>query len=419
MTPIDNFIPILAVGATTGADGSGSVGSLLLYISVALGFSFLCSLLEAGILSTPISYIETQMQSGSRAAKFMKQHKENVDEPISAILTLNTFAHTIGAGMAGAEAVGIFGSQWAAWITVILTLLILIFSEIIPKTLGAVYWRQFFTFNSYVIQFLKITFVWAVWGFKVLTRLITPEEKMPTVSRNELELMAQVGATEGALEEKENRILRNLLHLSGVQVGDIMTPRTVMLAFQEDMTVGKVVEGKRNLPYSRIPIYKENVDDIDSFVLRHDLLKRAANDQYNVPIKEMKRELHSVPETLTVAKVLDEFMTRQDHIFLVFDEHGGTAGIITMEDALESLLGTEITDESDLVADMRQLAELRYQRQKQLLEEAQVPIPPVDPTPKVDHTQPEKPPATRSTEVSKPEVLAPPASTSSGSASPL
>jgi CBS domain containing-hemolysin-like protein len=368
----DNYITILAAGAVPAGDGTGTVGGLILFMGIALGFSFLCSLLEAGLLSTPMSFIETRAQEGGRAARLMQKHKNNVEEPITAILTLNTIAHTVGASGAGAQAVGVFGSEWLGLITAVLTFLILAFSEIIPKTLGAIYWKQLASFTAYTVQLLIISLYPAVWGFKMMTRLITPDEKMPTVSRTELEMMAHISTEEGTLEEKESRILRNLLHLNGVQVGDIMTPRTVMLAFQQNMLVGDIVDGKRNLPYSRIPIYDKNIDDVAGFVLRHDLLKAAANNQSDVPLKSMKRQMHSVPETLTVTKVLDEFMTRQEHIFLVFDEYGGTSGIITMEDAVESLLGAEITDESDLVADMRQLAELRYQRQKQLLEESQL-----------------------------------------------
>ncbi|GAB4513579.1 MAG: CNNM domain-containing protein [Anaerolineae bacterium] len=300
----------------------------------------------------------------------MQRHKQNVEAPITAILTLNTIAHTVGAAGAGAEAVGVFGSEWFGVISAVLTFLILAFSEIIPKTLGAVYSKQLFGFTAYMVQVLITIAYPAVWGFRVMTNLITPDHKEPTVTRTELEMMAQLGATEGALAEKEGRILRNLLHLDGVQVADIMTPRTVVLALQQDTTVGEIVNSKALVPYSRIPIYDTNMDDIVGFVLRFDILKAAANDQHQVPLREFARPLHSVPETLTVAKVLDEFMQRQHHIILVIDEYGGTAGIITMEDAVESLLGVEITDESDVVADLRQLAQQRYSRQQALLQEA-------------------------------------------------
>jgi CBS domain containing-hemolysin-like protein len=368
MDILDNGISLLAAAATGGGETSGTIGGLILFITIAIGFSFLCSMLEAGILSTPSSYIETQAKTAGRAGRLMQRHKQNVEEPITAILTLNTFAHTVGAAGAGAQAVGVFGSAWAGLITVILTLLILVFSEIIPKTVGAVYWKQLFTFNAFFIQLLILSLYPAVWLFNQMTRLITPEEKLPTVTRGELEMMAQVGATEGALEKQESLIVNNLFQLNRVQIYDIMTPRTVMLAFQEDLTIGEVLKGKRTIPYSRIPVYREHIDDITGFVLRHDIYRYAANDQHDVTLKSILRPIHSVPEPLNVAKVLEEFMARQQHIFLVIDEYGGTSGIITMEDAVESLLGSEITDESDVVADMRQLAEQRYHRQQEMLE---------------------------------------------------
>lgn len=369
MDSIDNLLPQLAVAASSGGETTGTVGGLLLYISIALGFSFLCSILEASLLSTPPSYVETKADDGSRPGRLFQKHKQNVEDPITAILTLNTIAHTVGAAGAGAQAVGVFGSEWFGVISAVLTFLILAFSEIIPKTLGAVYWKQLFSFTAYAVQLLIVVLYPAVWAFRMMTNLITSEEKSPTVTRSELEMMAHISATEGTLDEREGRILKNLLHLSAVQVGDIMTPRTVMLTFQQNTTVDEVVNSKRVIPYSRIPIYGDNIDDVTGFVLRHDILKRAANDEGHLPLSAMQRTMHSVPETLTVTKALDEFMIRQHHIFLVIDEYGGTAGIITMEDTIESLLGVEITDESDIVADMRQLAQQRYDRQKQILED--------------------------------------------------
>ncbi len=358
--------PILAAAAAPAGEGVGTIEGLLFYITLALSLSFLCSLLEAALLSTPASYIEAQAQTGSRVGVWMRNQKQNVEDPITAILTLNTIAHTVGAAGAGAEAVGVFGQQYFFFITAMLTLLILAFSEILPKTLGAIYWKQLFGFTAYALRVMVLVLYPAVWAFRVLTNFITSDEKMPTVTRGELEAMAQISAVEGALEEKESRILRNLLHLSGVQVSDIMTPRTVMFRFQQDITVHTVIDRHRALPYSRIPIYDKNDDDIVGFVLRHDILTCAAEDRLDVKLRSLARPLHPVPETLSVTRVMDEFIARQEHIFLVFDEHGGTSGIITMEDALESLLGTEITDESDVVADMRQLAQQRYLRQKAL-----------------------------------------------------
>ncbi|MAS36633.1 MAG: hemolysin [Anaerolineaceae bacterium] len=357
------YAPIVPV---TG-DGGGSVVSLVLYILLALGVSFTCSLCEAALFSTTHSHIELLVQGGSRVGLLLRRQKENVDRPIAAILTLNTIAHTAGAAGAGAEATLLLGNELVGLITVVLTLLILVFSEIIPKTVGALYWKPLSPVVAYVIQSMIILTLPAVWAFERMTRLMSPKEKLPTVTRSELEVMAEISSDEGALEKSEHKILTNLLHLSNAYVSDIMTPRTVMLALQEDMTVGEVLKKHKVLPYSRIPVFSETFDDIKAFVLRSDVLMEAAQDHDQVVLKSLTRPLDSVPENMTVDTVLVEFTNRQQHVFLVFDEYGGTAGIITMEDAIESLIGVEITDESDLVADLRELAQQRYQRQQKLL----------------------------------------------------
>ncbi len=355
--------------AIPAGDGSGSIGGLLLFISVALAVSFFCSMLEAGLLSTPSSYIETQAKNNPRATLWMQKAKENVDEPLTAILTLNTFAHTIGAAGAGAQAVGVFGNQWAAIITLILTILILVFSEIIPKTVGAVYWKQLYIFNAYSVRILSPIFYPLVVIFKRMMRAITPHEKSPTITRAEFAVMATIGSQEGSLAESEHRILKNLLHLDRVQVGDVMTPRTVMMAFDGETTINEAMADKKAIPYSRIPVYHENIDNVLGFVLRHDILQHAAEDQDDVQLKTLVREMYVILPTMPVIKVMDEFMQRKQHIFLVADDYGGTAGIISLEDVVESLLGVEITDESDIVADLRSLAQERVQRQR-LLQEA-------------------------------------------------
>lgn len=379
------LFPLLAPIAP-GAESQGTLSGLLFYITLALIFSFICSICEAVILSTTSSHLEVMVQAGQRAGHIMRRLKENVDRPISAILTLNTIAHTVGAAGAGAEAVGVFGDQNFFIITAILTLLILIFSEIIPKTLGAVYWKPLVAPAAYTIQVLVWIFGPAVSAFELITRWLQPREgKAITVTRSELEAMAEIGSTEGSLEKGEHLILRNLLHLNHVYASDIMTPRTVVLALQQDTTVAEVMKRHRLIAYSRIPIYNENTDDIVAFVLRNDILTAAAEDRDNVTLKELSRPIHSVPESMSVARVLEEFTTRQQHIFLVFDEYGGTAGIITMEDAVESLLGAEITDESDLVADLRELAQQRYQRQQKLLGLIIDESPPAGERPPVEH----------------------------------
>ena len=268
-----------------------------------------------------------------------------------------------GAAGAGAEATAIFGSEFFGVISAALTLMILVFSEIIPKTLGAVYAKALTPFTAYSLRVLLVALKPAVFLSDFVTRSMRPSEEAPTVTRSELQVMARISAEEGGIQERENRIVANLLQLADVQVETIMTPRTVMVTLQEDETVGDVMRSHAILPFSRLPIYGESADDIKGYVLRHELYIRAAADEHEVNLREIARRLEVVPETNSVADVLDAFIAKQDHIFLVIDEYGGTAGLITMEDAVETLLGIEILDESDPVPDLRELARRRYESQ--------------------------------------------------------
>jgi len=367
MDTILTGIPILAVGPAAG--GAGEWGALIAYVIMALGVSFLCSIWEAAMLSTPVSHIELLVQQGKQSGLIMQGLRQNVERPISAILTLNTIAHTVGAAGAGAEATAILGSQFQGVIFFVLTLLILVFSEIIPKTLGAVYAKPLTPFTAYSLRILLQILKPAVFAFEFFTRAMRPSEEAPTVTRSELQVMARISAEEGGIQERENRIVANLLQLAEVQVETIMTPRTVVVMFQEDQTVGEVMRSYRFLPFSRIPIYAESADEVRGYVLRHEIYRRAAADEHEAPLREIARQLDVVPETNSVAQVLDEFIAKQDHIFLVIDEYGGTAGLITLEDTVETLLGIEILDESDPIADLRQLSRRRYQSQIELLEQ--------------------------------------------------
>ena len=366
MDTILTSIPILAV--TTGGTGAGEWSALIFYVLIALGISFLCSIWEAAMLSTPVSHIELLVQDGIKSGVIMQGLRQNVEHPISAILTLNTIAHTVGAAGAGAEATAIFGNEYFGIISAVLTLLILIFSEIIPKTLGAVYAKQLTPFTAYSLRALLWVFKPAVFAFEFVTRSMRPSEDAPTVTRSELQVMARISAKEGGIQERENRIVSNLLQLAEVQVETIMTPRTVVVMFQAEQTVREVMQAHTFLPFSRIPVYGESADDVQGYVLRHEIYRRAAADEHDVKMSQIARKLEVVPETNSVAQVLDEFIAKQDHIFLVIDEYGGTAGLITLEDTVETLLGIEILDESDRVADLRQLARRRYQSQLDLLD---------------------------------------------------
>jgi len=351
------FAPVAPDAAATG-----SVGGILFYISIAIGLSFLCSMLEAILLTASPAHIELMMNKGQRAGFLMHGHKDNLEITISAILTLNTFAHTIGAAGAGAEAVAVFGDALFGVISFVLTMILLIFSEILPKTIGANYWKQLLPAAAYILRAM----VWVMYPLLVVldrfAKLFSNQDEEPTVSRSELEVLANIGHAEGEIDESENRVMKNLLRLNDLQVSDAMTPRTVMFALPSTMTVGEVAVKHRILPYSRIPIYAEKLDEIDGFALRTDILTRLADDNDSVTLAELKRPLLSIPESLPMDKALDVLIKQGQHILLIFDEYGGTAGIITFEDVFEQLLGAEIMDETDDVRDTRAEAAVRARR---------------------------------------------------------
>ncbi|MCK6580934.1 MAG: CNNM domain-containing protein [Anaerolineae bacterium] len=350
--------PIPPVEGSSG----GSVGALLFYIGLALAVSFTCSVMEAVLLTSTASYIEGLAQQGRRAGALMSRFKANVERPISAILTLNTIAHTVGATLAGAEAALIFGNENVGLISAVLTLLILVLSEIIPKTVGAVYWRQLTVSTAYIIQGMLILTYPAVLIFEVIGRLLRPAESAPTVTRGDLTVLAKISHAEGAILAHENHILRNLLRLDVVKVYEIMTPRTVVFALEESLSVEIAYERCSALQFSRIPVYRERIDEVIGYVLRGDILHTLARGDRATQVGGLSRKIEAIPETMSVAEALNAFANKREHIFLIIDEYGGMAGILTMEDAFESLLGVEITDEKDLVADLRQLAQQRYER---------------------------------------------------------
>lgn len=349
---VDTLAPV----TPTDTAPAGTVGGILFYITVALTMSFTCSLLEAVLLTSNNSTIEVLSKTGSQVGLLMRKHKQRLELTISAILTLNTFAHTIGAAGAGAEAVGVFGNEFFGLISFVLTALILLLSEILPKTIGATYWRGLLPFTAYTLQFMVVAMYPILVAINWFARLFGRDGAEPTVTREELEVLADASETGGGLAESENRVLKNLLRLGDKQVYDIMTPRSVMLALPGNMTVADASTRNKVIPYSRIPIYPSNYDDIYGYVLRSEILAHVAVDADHITLESIKRPIHSVPETLRVDRVLDQFVAQGQHIFLVMDEYGGTSGIITLEDALESLLGAEIMDETDTSRDMRELA---------------------------------------------------------------
>ncbi len=343
------------------------MGLLALYVALAIGVSFLCSMMEAVLLSVTPSYVAALEREGSAVGERIHQFKENVDRPLAAILSLNTIAHTVGAAGVGAQAAIVFGEAYTGIVAAILTLLILVFSEIIPKTLGAVYWR---TLTPTVVNLLVATII-LMWPLvklsQGLTHLLSRDEEETAFSREEFTAMAELGEEEGVFEEKESRILRNLFRFNSLRVKDVMTPRTVIFDLPEDTTIGEVVEEYDEFRFSRIPVYEEDPDDITGYVLKDEMLLRAAQEEFDVTLEEMARDILVVHETLPLPDLLERLLDSLEHIALVVDEYGGVAGVVTMEDVVETLLGLEIVDEADSVEDMQALARKQwFQRAREL-----------------------------------------------------
>lgn len=335
------------------------MGLLFFYLFLALFVSFMCSILEAVLLSTTSSYIAS-IDDNSPYKKILEGLKNDIDTSISSILILNTIAHTMGAAGVGAEAVRIFGIQWQSLIAVILTLLILYFSEIIPKTIGANYWRELARPTAYIIKFLTRILLPLLWISSLITkRLQNHENHGPT--REEIAAMAEIGEESGILEEKEGQLIENLLKLKQIQVKDILTPRSVVFTLDANKTIESALLENDLYIFSRIPVFEHddenNTDNITGLVFARTVLKSVSLDeQSHQSLKSIMQTVHRIPEDMPVYFLLDQFINRKEHLFLVHDSYRQYVGIVTLEDALETLLGREIVDEADKVADMQQYA---------------------------------------------------------------
>lgn len=340
------------------------MGLLFFYLFLALCVSFLCSLLEATLLSVPRAYIEVMEKEGKKGGRILRRLREEVDRPLAAILTLNTIANTMGAAGVGAQVHAVFGEAWVTTGAVLLTLLILIGSEILPKTLGAVYARGLADFTAHacrVLIVLAYPFVLLSEGFG---RLLAGRGDALAISREELIASAELGVREGVLAAREGRVVRNLLSLEDVRVADVMTPRSVVFALAKDKTVKEVCDEHPFPYYSRIPIYEKDLDDARFFVHRYRIMRAAAEDRHETRLADLAEPLPRIEQEASVAQALDVFLRERVHILLVTDDGDRPVGLVTLEDAVETLLGVEIVDEFDSVADLRQYAaELLRKRQ--------------------------------------------------------
>jgi len=337
---------------------------LFVYLFLALIVSFLCSIVEAVLLSTPISFLKLEMENGHKGAEKLLKHKENVDKPLSAILSLNTIAHTVGAAGVGVQANIVFGEAYFGIVSAVLTVLILVLTEIIPKTLGANYNKKFVKVVPFLIDgMIFITYPLVV-ASSFITRLLSNKSPELTTSREEVSVLASIGTEEGVFAENENKIIQNLLKLKNITVSEIMTPRVVVITADEEMSLQSFLEKKEFLHFSRIPVYKSNRDNITGYVFRAMVFEKLAEDRFDLKLKDIKRDIVTFQKDTTLFNAWDEMLSKREHISLVIDEYGGMDGITTLEDIIESLLGFEIVDEKDKVADMQEYALERWKEKQ-------------------------------------------------------
>lgn len=337
---------------------------LIIYLSIALFVSFICSMLEAVLLSSTNSYVESLSKDhNENLVNKIKRLKADIDKPISSILTVNTFAHTMGAAGVGAQAQIVFGNEWQTLIAFIVTLLILYFSEIIPKTYGVLYWKKLLIPSAHVISFLVTITTPFTWISSFLTNYISKNKKhQSNFSRDEIMAVVAMGEKDGTILTKESDLIENLLKLKNIKAKDIMTPRSVVFALSAETTIEEAIEDNRMYIHSRIPIFRETLDDVVGIVFNQKILEESNEDNDSISLESISHEVHMVSENLPVPNLIDQFVKRKTHLFIVYDSYGQTVGVVTLEDAIETLLGVEIVDEMDEIEDMQVFAKDRSKR---------------------------------------------------------
>lgn len=343
---------------------------LILFFLLSVGVSFLCSILESVLLSISMSYVAVVEKESPTTGALLRSHKENINKSIASILILNTIANTLGAAAVGAQAAKIFGNDAVVYVSVVLTFAILFFSEIIPKTIGAIYWKQLAGLAAYIIRgFIWITYPVILMTLAVTNKISKGKRDAHAMSKEELLESMYMSEDEGMIDEKESDFIENILNVSNIKVSQVLTPRSVVFALDESMTIKEVMETQPAIfKFSRIPVYQNSLEEVTGLVLTKKIFKQALIDD-TIMLKEIKKSIFSINENIPVSKALDLFITKKDHMFLVRDNYDQTEGIVTLEDCVETILGIEIMDESDTTEDMRELAKRRMKLKRKLREE--------------------------------------------------
>jgi CBS domain containing-hemolysin-like protein len=333
---------------------------LILFFVLSVGVSFLCSILESVLLSVNMSYISVLEQERPSLGKLLRQHKENINKSIAAILILNTVANTLGAAAVGAQASILFGNDAVVFVSIILTFAILFLSEIIPKTIGAIYWKSLAPLAA---QFIRV-FIWITYPIILTTLFVTNriskgKEDANSLTKEELLHSMLLSEDDGVIDERESDFIENILNFNKIKVQEVLTPRSVVFGLEEEMTIRDIIDTQSDIfKFSRIPVYKGSLEDVTGIVLTKKIFRQALEDD-SVTVGSIKKDIFTINENIPVSKALDLFITKKDHMFLVTDSYQQTEGIITLEDCIETILGVEIVDESDSIDDMRELAKLQ------------------------------------------------------------
>lgn len=329
-----------------------------------LSISFICSLCEAVLLSVSPAFVEVKAEGKSKSGKLLKYIHTHNEKSLSAILSLNTIAHTLGAAWITYQVQIAFGDKWLTASSLVLTILILLFSEILPKSIGKSHTKSLAVFAAYCVQIMIVLLYPIVKISEILSKSLTKPSEEPDITRDEMIKNAEIGVEEGTIKAKESTIIRNLLKLDKIYVSDIMTPRSVFTALDASMSVDDVAKKYRPIRFSRLPVYEESLDTIIGMTHRYKILEALSQDQHTKLIREILLPIASVTERMTVSQALDFFIKEKDHLALVTDEYGVVTGLVTLEDTVETLLGVEIVDEFDNIEDMRKYALEQWQLRK-------------------------------------------------------
>ena len=333
---------------------------LIISVSFAILTSALCSILEAALYSLSLSHIELLAQNRPQTASMLTKLKSNIDEPITAILTLNTIANTFGATVSGAAAAVVFGENKLIWFSLFFTMAILLFSEILPKTAGVVYNRQLAPYIAAPLQLMITILRPFIWLSQTVTRLIPNRGKDHQISAEELQAIAMISRKSGEIEKEQELVITNILKLGERTVRQVMTPRTVTFSLEKDLTIREAAELKDEWKiHSRAPVYGDNVDNIVGIAMSRDVYMAATDNRQHLKLTHIMHPPHFIPETAPLNRVLFEFFERHQHLFIVVDEYGSVTGVISLEDIIEEIVGYEIMDESDRTKNMRELARIK------------------------------------------------------------